>query len=593
MSSSVTEESNTTTVLDTYYRYSNTADRETQTHSLVSRITDVPTPRQPAKAALGLISAYGDDGDDSRTVTTERWTSHEETRYSTLTYDTAGGYVLWETVGDIQFICDGTMEGLGVFYSSSNFSAGARETTHVVRTVDGEESVSTQLRESASSRLHDGHLAEPDPDDPGGGFISDYYSEECADHYYLSERAAVSETESVLSTKGSWESEDDGDSTNWSCLDFTPVSTTEFGDGPEVDEDFDDITKSEMWKEFWDDCKRSGRGQEESAGTDRSAGERFAAEEDATAWHRDDDTQWKHKTPTGGWRSPFGAAAGLLWDNTKWLAGEVASGLCAIATCGDAREAAGKAWKEKRVEPLGKRWYNMSKAYGYSDAEIGDQNSLALAPAIGSDFIGAAPIAEAKERWDFGEERKLNDVEVTQKWLIGGSAAVGWTAYGTAMVAEVSPALGATMYPPVAGSTAGEATGSALNRPATCQPRGGSGRVLADGEGATPAEIAASRGGPTAGSRTGQAAVRSALIEEEIANNNGVLRCWRCGAESTNPADFHVGHRNVPTSLGGNLEPQNVALEGAACNLGAGTRGVPGIGRSCIERGGPGAPYGR
>jgi hypothetical protein len=113
--------------------------------------------------------------------------------------------------------------------------------------------------------------------------------------------------------------------------------------------------------------------------------------------------------------------------------------------------------------------------------------------------------------------------------------------------------------------------------------------VLHDGAGATKEELAASVGGPTAGSRAGQAAVRHKLLDEA----DGTYTCWRCGKQSTNPANMHLGHRNVPTSKGGNLEPVNVRLEGAACNLGAGNRGLPKVGRSCVERGGAGAPYGR
>jgi hypothetical protein len=45
--------------------------------------------------------------------------------------------------------------------------------------------------------------------------------------------------------------------------------------------------------------------------------------------------------------------------------------------------------------------------------------------------------------------------------------------------------------------------------------------------------------------------------------------------------------------MGGNLEPANVVLEGAACNLSANNRGGPSPGMSCAERGSPGAPYGR
>jgi RHS repeat-associated protein len=131
-------------------------------------------------------------------------------------------------------------------------------------------------------------------------------------------------------------------------------------------------------------------------------------------------------------------------------------------------------------------------------------------------------------------------------------------------------------------------------RPATQQPMGGDGIILRDGAGATPAEMEASSGGPTGGSRAGQDTVRTELIQDWQAQNPGQpFRCWRCGATSMDPADFHVGHRNVPTSMGGNLDPVNVVLEGAACNLSAGNRGAPSPGMSCAERGSPGAPYGR
>ena len=115
-------------------------------------------------------------------------------------------------------------------------------------------------------------------------------------------------------------------------------------------------------------------------------------------------------------------------------------------------------------------------------------------------------------------------------------------------------------------------------------------RVLRDGEGATPEQIAASTGGPTGGSRQGQSAARQRLLDDA---GDGPYTCWRCGQQTNNPANLHLGHRNVPTSHGGNLSDENIALEGAACNLSAGNRGAPKPGRSCIERGSAGAPYGR
>ena len=128
-------------------------------------------------------------------------------------------------------------------------------------------------------------------------------------------------------------------------------------------------------------------------------------------------------------------------------------------------------------------------------------------------------------------------------------------------------------------------------RPATAQPVGGAGVVLRDGQGATAAEIAASSGGPSGGGRVGQDAVRRELLANVPPGEP--YTCWRCGQTSTNPADMLVGHRNVPTSQGGNLDRANVCLEGAACNLSSGNRGGPGPGMSCAERGSCGAPYGR
>jgi RHS repeat-associated protein len=128
-----------------------------------------------------------------------------------------------------------------------------------------------------------------------------------------------------------------------------------------------------------------------------------------------------------------------------------------------------------------------------------------------------------------------------------------------------------------------------IPRAATAQPKGGNGAVLRDGAGTTPTELAASTGGPTGGSRAGQAGVRKQLIED----SNGQFTCWRCGQQTADPANMHLGHRNVPTSQGGNLSPYNVCLEGAACNLSAGSRGLPSPGMSCVQRGSCGAPYGK
>ena len=91
--------------------------------------------------------------------------------------------------------------------------------------------------------------------------------------------------------------------------------------------------------------------------------------------------------------------------------------------------------------------------------------------------------------------------------------------------------------------------------------------ALKDGEGASAADIAASK--VNGGSRSGQSTCRKKLLDK----SKGVYTCWRCGQTSTNPDDMHLGHKNVPTSKGGNLDDVNIALEGASCNLSAGSSG--------------------
>ncbi|MGZ2747564.1 RHS repeat-associated core domain-containing protein [Burkholderia stagnalis] len=112
--------------------------------------------------------------------------------------------------------------------------------------------------------------------------------------------------------------------------------------------------------------------------------------------------------------------------------------------------------------------------------------------------------------------------------------------------------------------------------------------ALRDGAGASAADLAASAVG--GGSRSGQDTARKRLL---AATTGGVYTCWRCGQTSTNPDDMHLGHKNVPTSKGGNLDAVNIALEGASCNLSAGSSGYVKAGMSCVERGSCGAPYGR
>ncbi|MES2264686.1 MAG: RHS repeat-associated core domain-containing protein [Pseudomonadota bacterium] len=115
--------------------------------------------------------------------------------------------------------------------------------------------------------------------------------------------------------------------------------------------------------------------------------------------------------------------------------------------------------------------------------------------------------------------------------------------------------------------------------------------ALRDGAGASPKDIAASKLG--GGTRKGQDACREKTFEKTSKKNNGIYKCWRCGHTSTNPNDMHLGHKNVPTSKGGNLADINVDTEGASCNLSAGSSGYVKEGMSCVERGSCGAPYGR
>ncbi|WP_234533394.1 LamG-like jellyroll fold domain-containing protein [Streptomyces shenzhenensis] len=116
--------------------------------------------------------------------------------------------------------------------------------------------------------------------------------------------------------------------------------------------------------------------------------------------------------------------------------------------------------------------------------------------------------------------------------------------------------------------------------------------VLRDGEVASPSQMAVSRGGPTA-KKTVPSTIRDAMVAKAQAEGEGVLQCWRCGMKTTNPDNVQIGHVNVPRSKGGNLEPENLCIEGAACNSSAQNRGAPTKGKSCAERGGCGAGFGR
>ncbi|GGR17572.1 hypothetical protein GCM10010251_36920 [Streptomyces aurantiogriseus] len=116
--------------------------------------------------------------------------------------------------------------------------------------------------------------------------------------------------------------------------------------------------------------------------------------------------------------------------------------------------------------------------------------------------------------------------------------------------------------------------------------------ILRDGEIASPAQMAASSGGPTAGKRV-PSSIRNQMVRKAQAENDSVLTCWRCGQTTKNPANVQIGHVNVPRSKGGNLTEGNLCIEGMACNGSAQDRGAPSVGMSCAERGSCGAPRGR
>ncbi|MFF3069701.1 polymorphic toxin-type HINT domain-containing protein [Kitasatospora sp. NPDC057936] len=123
--------------------------------------------------------------------------------------------------------------------------------------------------------------------------------------------------------------------------------------------------------------------------------------------------------------------------------------------------------------------------------------------------------------------------------------------------------------------------------------------VLTDGQLSSAADRAASRGGQTA--RQGVPRdIRDQMLAAELARTTdpetgkgGYYQCWRCGHTSTNPADMQIGHVNLARANGGNLDPRNLCIEGAACNSSAQNRGFVTPGKSCAERGGCGAGFGR
>ncbi|MFF3598069.1 RHS repeat-associated core domain-containing protein [Kitasatospora indigofera] len=116
--------------------------------------------------------------------------------------------------------------------------------------------------------------------------------------------------------------------------------------------------------------------------------------------------------------------------------------------------------------------------------------------------------------------------------------------------------------------------------------------VLKDGELSTAADKVASAGGATK-SRSVPKSIRDQMLADELERTGGYYQCWRCGHTSTNPADMQIGHKNVARANDGNLDPRNLCVEGAACNSSAQNRGYVTPGKSCAERGGCGAGFGR
>ena len=239
--------------------------------------------------------------------------------------------------------------------------------------------------------------------------------------------------------------------------------------------------------------------------------------------------------------------------------------------------------------------YGGASAPGYSQAEMDHQKKTAQAALIG--MGNGASNAFRADSWIVHETTGYNCAYLGDCGRTTTVATVFFTPFGDAPTGYEGVAAGSSRFGQISTEIVVEtvATASLLKilrvapRAATSQPVGGNGVVLSDGAGATRAEIAASTGGPTGGSRAGQSEVRQQLLDDA----NGLYECWRCGETTADARNVHVGHRNVPASKGGNLDRANVCLEGAACNPGAGNRGAPNPGRSCAERGSCGAPYGR
>jgi RHS repeat-associated protein len=168
-------------------------------------------------------------------------------------------------------------------------------------------------------------------------------------------------------------------------------------------------------------------------------------------------------------------------------------------------------------------------------------------------------------------------------WQVGAFNAIAQAGnHEEALLAIGGSILGGSAKPKPASAVDDAAAGvrSAADQAAAARAKGGG--VLSDGAGATADELAASVGGPTAGSKV-TAAERAQILAESVVD--GVYVCWRCGMPSTNPRNMDIGHKNTSRSRGGNKTRANLACEGQACNRSAGNRGKPKAGSSCAERG--------
>ena len=125
--------------------------------------------------------------------------------------------------------------------------------------------------------------------------------------------------------------------------------------------------------------------------------------------------------------SPTASFFGSLWGDAKNLGATLWEGSVALATDADARAAFGQAWQTERVQPLGDRLYNVSKGYGHSDKEIGDQNSFALFRATVGEILPINVTAQAIEGRDIGTGQRTSELQRSQDSI---NAASGWILFG-------------------------------------------------------------------------------------------------------------------------------------------------------------------